>query len=305
MVQIGTTNDPISAPGLSELLPKITQASRDQFWNVYQEFDWPEVWDERQYAMSPELVSLYGTTFWDKLTETQIKKLSLYELANFFSLTLQGERPLVAGISDRLYGKRLDAPSTEYMHHFLDEENKHMIMFGMFCNQYIGKVYPEKKMVLDRQYKNKLEEEIVFFTKVMVVEEVGDFYNVKMMLDNAIHPLVKKINAVHHRDESRHLGFGRLHLNALCEQGLPQMSIEMRQGFSDWLAAYLKSSLHDFYNPTMYNDAGLKEVLGMSGYEIREAVLGDPVTQVFRQKATKKLVNYFLKTGLLLESPQL
>ena len=64
-------------------------------------------------------------------------------------LTLQGERPLVAGISDRLYSKRVTADATEYLHHFLDEENKHMVMFGMFLNRYVGKVYPEKKIALD------------------------------------------------------------------------------------------------------------------------------------------------------------
>jgi hypothetical protein len=89
---------------------------------------------------------------WDALDESTSSKTAgqVYECANFFSLTLQGERPLVAGISDRLYSKRVTADATEYLHHFLDEENKHMVMFGMFLNRYVGKVYPEKKIALDR-----------------------------------------------------------------------------------------------------------------------------------------------------------
>src|SRR5690606_19719917 len=125
------------------------------------------------------LVSVYGTELWDRMTEAQQKKLSLYEVANFFALTLHGERSLVAGMSDLLYSSKMTPQATEYLHHFIDEENKHMIMFGTFCQRYLSKVYPEKKIALPREYA-KGEAEVMFFCKVMVVEELGDYYNVTM-----------------------------------------------------------------------------------------------------------------------------
>lgn len=283
----------------NDLAARLTKQSREQFWNVYTEFDWPERLSGERYCMSPELISIHGTELWDALEEDQRKRVSLYEIANFFSLTLQGERPLVAGLSDRLYSKRLTSDQTEYIHHFIDEENKHMIMFGMFLNRYVGKVYPEKKIALDREYA-KGEEEVAFFCKVMVVEELGDYYNVKMMLDDAIEPLVKQINWVHHRDESRHLGFGRRHLTELCEKWVPTWTPEVRAGFAAWLAQYVKSSWNDFYNPTMYKDAGLE-----NGYEVRKMALAHPATAEHRRKASKKLVNIFLRLGLLDEAPAL
>lgn len=283
----------------SELAVRLTHQSREQFWNVYTEFDWPESLDPEKYAMTPELISIHGTELWDSLSEEQRRKLSLYEVGNFFSLTLQGERPLVAGLSDRLYSKRLTEEGTEYIHHFIDEENKHMIMFGLFLNKYLGKVYPEKKLSLDREY-TKGEEEVAFFCKVMVVEELGDYYNVKMMLDKEIEPIVQRINWVHHRDESRHLGFGRRHLTELAEKWLPEWSAETKKGFSDWLGQYVKSSWNDFYNPTMYKDAGLEKP-----YQVRKMALAHPATAEHRRKASKKLVNIFLRLGLLEESPVL
>jgi hypothetical protein len=283
----------------SELAVRLSAQSREQFWNVYTEFEWPEKLLGDRYAMPPELISIYGTELWDTLDEAQRLELSLYEIANFFSLTLQGERPLVAGLSDRLYSKRLTGEQTEYIHHFIDEENKHMIMFGIFLNKYVGKVYPEKKIAFDREYV-KGEEELAFFCKVMVVEELGDYYNVKMMLDETIEPLVKQINWVHHRDESRHLGFGRRHLTELAEKWLPEWNEETRKGFGDWLAAYLKSSWNDFYNPSIYKDAEIG-----NGYEIRKMALAHPKTAEHRAKASKKLVNIFLRLGLLPEAPAL
>ena len=286
----------------SELAIRLTAQSREQFWNVYTELDWPESLDLSRYCMSPELISIHGTELWDALSEDQRRRLSLYEVANFFSLTLQGERPLVAGLSDRLYSKRVSTETTEYLHHFIDEENKHMIMFGLFLNKYVGKVYPEKKMVLDRTYQPG-EEEIAFFCKVMVVEELGDYYNVKMMIDDSIEPVVKQINWVHHRDESRHLGFGRRHLTELAERYLPTWDQRTREGFASWLSSYVQSSWNDFYNPSMYKDAGLPEWGYGTGYAIRKMALAHPATAEHRRRASKKLVNIFLRLGLLDEAP--
>lgn len=283
----------------SALAEQLIKASRRETWDVYTYFDWPETIPADAWAMSPELVSIYGTPAWDALSEEQQKRLALYEIGNFFSLTLQGERPLVAGMSDRLYSQRFTAAETEYMHHFMDEENKHMVMFGMFCRRYIGKIYPEKKLTLPREFV-KGEEDVAYFCKVMVVEELGDYYNVVMMRDKRIHPIVQEINFVHHRDESRHLGFGRQLTTELWNKWSPTWTDEVRARFQAWLAAYLKSSWGDFYNPTMYKDAGLE-----NGYELRTMALDHAVCRAQREKASKKLVNYFLRNGMLAEQPVL
>ncbi len=279
------------------LAVRLTQKSREQFWNVYTDIDWPERLTPDLYCMSPELVSIYGTELWDELDEEQRIRLSLYELANFFSLTLQGERPLVAGLSDRLYSKRMSSEQTEYLHHFIDEENKHMIMFGLFLSRYVGKVYPDKKVRIDKRHANG-EDELTFFCKVMVVEELGDYYNVKMMMDDRIQPIVRQLNEVHHRDESRHLGFGRRHLADLAQKWIPTWEADTRQRFAEWLAEYLRVSVWDFYNPTMYRDAGLAKP-----YEIRRMALEHPIAAEHRARVSKKLTGIFLRLGLLKEPP--
>lgn len=288
---------------VNELATRLTKQSRELHWNVYTEIHWPAQLDRERYCMSPELISLYGTDVWDALDEDQRKRLSFYELANFFSLTLQGERPLVAGLSDRLYSSRVTQAQTDYLHHFIDEENKHMVMFGLFLIKYLGKVYPEKKLAIERRY-SKGEEEIAFFCKVMVVEELGDYYNVRMMMDDTIEPTVQRINWIHHRDESRHLGFGRRHLQQLCEKWVPTWSESTRADFARWLTQYLSSSWGDFYNPALYRDAALGD-LGPSGYELRKMALSHPVCAAHRQKVSKKLINVFLRAGLLPEAPSL
>lgn len=283
----------------SQLAARLSGASRRKFWNVYDKFDWPASLDPKAWYMPPELISIYGTPVYESLGEDQKRRLSLYEIANLFSSVLRGEVLLVQGLAQRLHARGNGPEITGYLHHFADEENKHMIMFGEFCQRYIGKVYPDKKIALPREYAQG-EEEVAFFCMAMVVEELGDYYNVLIDPDERVDPLVRKINRVHHIDEARHLAFGRVHLADLFARCSPQWSAETLAGFRSWLADYLRANWGDFYNPTMYRDAGLSDA-----YEVRQMALAHPACAAHRQRASAKLVNYFVKTGLLAAAPAL
>jgi hypothetical protein len=283
----------------TQIATRLSKASCKKFYDVYNAFEWPEKLQEGAWCMPPELLTLYGTPVYDTLDEATLKRLSLHEISNLFSLVLQGERLLVRGLADRLYSTSNNREITEYLHHFLDEENKHMVMFGEFCHRYIGKVYPEKKLAMPREFA-KGQEEVVFFCMAMVVEELGDYYNVVIAKDERVDPLVREINRFHHIDEARHLAFGRLYLAELFERYSPQWPAHTLAEFRAWLAAYLKASWADYYNPSVYRDAGIADA-----YEVRQAALAHPRSVAHRRRASDKLVSYFLKTGLLSEEPAL
>ncbi len=274
--------------------------SVERAWNPYTVFDWPEKLDPAsEYYMSPELISLYGTDIWDNLDETQRKVLSFYEIGNLFSFVLLGEKPVVTGMADRLYRKDTVGPITDYLHHFIDEENRHMVMFNTYCQKYLGKIYPEKKLVVTRDYAAG-EEDIVFYCRVLIVEELGDVYNLKMQSDERINPLVRDINAYHHKDEARHLAFGRAWAVELFNQHTSRWSGEELERFQSWLAEYFASSWTDFYNPSVYRDAGLE-----NSYELRQMALKDPICRRFREESSKKLVKFFVENGFLKDAPVL
>jgi len=283
-----------------ELAPRLCEASVKKIWDVYSTFDWPESLDpSAEWYMRPDLISIYGTETYDALSETQQKKLSFYEIINFFSFVLYGERPLIEGLMHRMYRKSTLGIVTDYLHHFVDEENKHMIMFGEFCNRYAGKIYPEKKLAFPREYA-KGEEDVAFFCKVLIVEELGDYYNLEMMSEKSINPLVSKINRVHHVDEARHLAFGREYLREIFEDCRADWTHEQTQSFQAWLANYLVSSWGDFYNPAVYKDAGIPD-----GYKVRKMALEHSACRETRERISKKVVDYFLEVELLSEAPAL
>lgn len=281
----------------SQIATRLSKASCKKFYDVYNTFEWPVTLQKDAWCMPPELISIYGTPVYDSLDEATRLRLSLHEISNLFSLVLQGERLLVQGLAHRLYSTSNNREITEYLHHFLDEENKHMVMFGEFCHRYIGKVYPEKKLAMPREFA-KGQEEVVFFCMAMVVEELGDYYNVVIAKDERVDPLVREINKVHHIDEARHLAFGRLYLAELFERYSPQWSDQSLAEFRQWLANYFKASWADYYNPTVYRDAGITDA-----YDVRQMALSHPECLAHRRRASEKVLSYFIKTGLLSEEP--
>lgn len=282
-----------------KIADRLSRGSKKLFYDVHTRFSWPETLDASVWTMSPEYVSLYGTAIWRKMSDADQRKLAFHECAGFFSMILHGERPLLEGMSHRLYTLEKNLTITEYMHHFLDEENKHMIMFSSFLRRYHGKVYPEKKVPHERAYA-KGEEDIVFFAKVLVVEELSDVYNVAMAADKRLAPIVREINHVHHVDEARHIHFGRAYLKQLWDRYAPLWAEDRRQSFRTWLVEYINACWRDFYSPYVYRDAGLKDP-----YSVRELALSSPVCRAHRQRCSEKYIDNLVDSGILLEAPVL
>lgn len=284
----------------AQLAVRLSDASVRKSWDPYTLFDWPAALEpEANWYMSPELVSIYGTDAWEALDEAQQKRLSFYELVNLFSFVLLGERLLIEGMMNRTYRRATAGAITEYLHHFVDEENKHMIMFSGFCNRYAKGVYPEKKIAAPREMP-KGGDEVGFFCKALIVEMIGDVYNVEMMRDKRIHPLVAQINKVHHIDEARHIRFGGEYVGEVFARVSADWTADDLRTFQTWLAQFLVSSWGDFYNPSVYRDAGLADA-----YAIRKMALSHPVCRKMREDTSADLVRFFLDVGLLDESPEL
>jgi P-aminobenzoate N-oxygenase AurF len=295
----------MSAPTQTTIRPtedvaqKLTRASQKFFYDVTTKLEWPETLDASQWAMAPELVSLYGTPVWDELTDEGRKKLAFHEIAGFFSVILNGERPLLEGVSHRLYTLEKNLTITGYMHHFLDEENKHMMMFSTFLQRYVGKFYPEKKVPFARPMA-KGEDDIAFFAKVLVVEELSDYYNVAMGHDERLPQIIQDLNWTHHVDEARHVHFGRAYLRELWERTIPSWSDEQIAGFRTWLVDYVNSSWRDFYNPSVYRDAGIQDP-----FAAREQALRSRVCREHRQRCSARFLENLVESGLLTEVPAL
>lgn len=288
----------MNRPELTPVVERLCDLSQRQYANPYAEIEWPERLDPDQWFMSPELISIHGTDAYDALSDLDRRRLSFFEAVNFFSLNIHGERPLVEGLARRLYRKGHQAIAS-YLHHFLDEENKHMIYFGGFCTRYAGKIYPDKKLTVPRTYAPG-EEDFLFFAKILIFEEVVDVYNIRMAQDARLAPLARRINLLHHLDEARHLVFGRLLVQTLWREHAARWSGATVQALRDYLAAYLVATWQEYFNPDVYRDAGLEDPFGL-----RERAFVHPAARAQRRGISAGCVRYLIQNGILLEEPAL
>lgn len=283
---------------MGTVVSTLCRVSEEQFADPFRALSWPETLDPAQWFFSPELVSIHGMPEYEALHEEQKKRLSFCETINFFSLNIHGEKALIEGLARNLYVRDNPAVSP-YLHHFLDEENKHMIYFGRFCTRYAGKIYPDKKMVFPRDYAPG-EEEFLFFTKVMIFEEIVDVYNKEMAADARLVPLAREINRLHHVDESRHLAFGRSLVKWLFQHYAPQWPASTLQAVREYVSGYLLATWREYYNVEVYRDLRLADP-----YELAARAFTRPAAVAHRRRVSGPCIKYLIDTEILLEEPSL
>lgn len=283
---------------LADTARKLCEASCKAYLNPYEYIDWADSMEREQWFMSPELLSIHGTSALNALDENALKRLSFFEAVNFFSLNIHGEKALVEGLAKRLYSKELKDYAS-YLHHFLDEENKHMIYFGGFCQRYASKVYRDRKMSIPREFAQG-EEDFLFFAKVMIFEEIVDVYNLRMSSDERLEPIARKINLVHHLEEARHLVFGRQMVEHLFEKYSPRWQPETLNALRQYLCDYIVATWKEYYNPDVYNDAGLAEP-----YDLVEEAWANDNCGRHRFEVSARLLAFLKERQMILEEPQL
>jgi hypothetical protein len=284
-------------PDLQKLSDRLCAISREQFANPHTSIEWPESIPEDGWCTSPELVSLYGTPTWDALDEAQQKRLAFFECVNFFCINIHGEKALLEGLTHRLYAREHTAHSA-YLHHFVDEENKHMLYFGTFCSRYAGKIYPDRKLALPGAEPPPKVTDFLFFVKVAVFEELVDAYNQRMGDDERLVPVVRRINEMHHRDEVRHLAFGRTLVQHLFNDLRASWSDEELAAMRAYIADYIRSTWREYYNPDVYRDAGIADA-----YKVQRAALASEATRAHRREVSKKCVRWLMDIGFFTEEP--
>jgi hypothetical protein len=273
---------------------RLSRVSVRTYQNPYTTVDWPDALDPAaDWFSSPELLSLYGTGYWDDLDEPARKGLAFAEAANFYSLNIHGEKGLMKGLAARLYRPDL-LDVAGYLHHFLDEENKHSVYFGGFCTRY-ARVYRSRQVDLGGERAPDIED-FLFFAKTMVFEEIVDQYNREQGRDGRLHPLARFINDNHHREETRHLVFGRDLVSALWRGS--DWDEQTRADLSDELAAFLTASWHEYYNPDVYADLGLADP-----WQVAEQAWASPAQQRHRRRISRRCVDFLINLGVRIDAP--
>ena len=277
-----------------DLLDRLGRMSVDDYYNPYRTFEWPASLPTGRLWMSRDLLSVDGTAAAAQLTEEQLIALSVWESANFYSLNVHGIRELLTEVVNRVHMPGFEIPS-EFFHHFIGEENEHMWFFAEFCRRY-GKIYYFPRIKLTEP-ENEAVETFLVFARILLFEEIVDYYNLRMADDESLPETVRHINRIHHRDESRHIAFGRELVSMLFHRLRGELDDAHLAGIRAYLGDYLRFCLHSFYSLPVYADAGIDNPIAF-----REAVMADPARRRMHERITRKPVSFLRRIGVLGEA---
>ncbi|MEU0090525.1 diiron oxygenase [Kribbella sp. NPDC006257] len=197
--------DQVVEQGAARLLSSAARLSRDPMTEI----DWEAGQDDR-YGLSPEWSTLYGTSYWDELSEEKRRELTRHEAASVASTGIWFELILQQMILRDVYST--DPASSEFQWALTEvaDECRHSIMFARTTGKLGAAVYRPSMLTreLGRLFKTLAYGESAY-AAILVAEEVLDVMQRDWMRDPRVLPLVRQVNNIHVVEESRHMMFAR------------------------------------------------------------------------------------------------
>ncbi|WP_106396562.1 diiron oxygenase [Actinocorallia populi] len=277
-------------PAFAEMVERLSAKSRHDHYNPYTRFTWPDRMDDGSWWMSPEHLTVHGTGLVGD--ERVLRELARRETVNFFSLHVHGIRELMIEVSRRIHTPRFAAYS-EYLHHFVGEENAHMWFFAEFCNRYAGGIYPDVSTPYQREVFEEEWEDVVVFARILIFEEIFDYYNSRMGRDRRLPEILQELHSVHHHDESRHVAFGKQFLRHLYAHAVELHGQGRTAEIEDYVKAYMAYSVRSLYNPHAYRDAGVARPL-----EVRREAMAHPAREEIHRRVMARIDRFFVSAGI-------
>jgi hypothetical protein len=195
--------------GTDETAQRLLDSSARLSRDPQTEIDW-EAPLGNGYGLSPEWSTLYGTLYWDELSEAQRVELTRHEAASVATTGIWFELILQQLILRDVYTVKPASAEFQWALTEIADECRHSIMFARVSGRLVDAEYrpPARARELGRMFKTVATGETAY-AAILVAEEVLDVMQRDWMRDRRVEPLVRTVNHIHVVEESRHMVFAR------------------------------------------------------------------------------------------------
>ncbi|QKW09259.1 diiron oxygenase [Streptomyces sp. NA04227] len=239
-----------------EVTGRLLDSAEQLSYDPVTEVDWKTPLDKDFHGASPEWSTLYGTDYWNELTEAQRKELTRQEAASVASTGIWFEMILQQMVLRDIYSMDPTDPKFQWALTEIADECRHSIMFARGAEKLQAPPYKPNRLVMElgRAFKTIAFGEAAY-AAILVAEEVLDVMQRDWMRDERVVPFVRTINNIHVVEESRHMKFARDEtVRRMRGTGFVRRQI---QAFVISVAAYL--IVTSMVNKKVYKNAGLDQ----------------------------------------------
>lgn len=189
---------------------RLLDSSAQLSYDPLTEVDWDTPLDTNFHGASPEWSTLYGTPYWNELSDAQRKALTRQEAASVASTGIWFEMILQQMVLRDIYAKDPTDDTVQWALTEIADECRHSIMFARGAKKLQAPAYRPHRVALElgRFFKTVAFGEAAY-AAILVAEEVLDVMQRDWMRDERVVPFVRTINNIHVVEESRHMKFAR------------------------------------------------------------------------------------------------
>jgi P-aminobenzoate N-oxygenase AurF len=212
-------------------LLSLYQKGKDKQWDSVKRIDWDiEVDPYNALGLPDQSIAMYGTPYWDRMSEQNLRDLRR-ELASWqFSQFMHGEQgAMITGA--RIVETVPDLDAKFYAATQTMDEARHVEIFSKFLHDKIGMVYPinTKLQQLLGDTLSDRRWDMPYLGMQVLIEGLA-LAAFGVLRDVSSKPLPKQILTYVMQDEARHVAFGRLALRDYYKQ-LSTAEIAEREEF--------------------------------------------------------------------------
>ncbi|MFI0504163.1 diiron oxygenase [Streptomyces albogriseolus] len=197
-------------PSDDDVARRLLDSSAQLSYDPLTEVDWDTPLDKDFHGASPEWSTLYGTAYWDEMSDAQRKELTRQEAASVACTGIWFEMILQQMILRDIYSKDPTDETFQWALTEIADECRHSIMFARGAKKLGAPAYRPHRVAVElgRLFKTTAFGEAAY-AAILVAEEVLDVMQRDWMRDERVVPFVRTINNIHVVEESRHMMFAR------------------------------------------------------------------------------------------------
>jgi hypothetical protein len=275
------------------------QAKRDQ-WNAGTDIDWARPLSGDGGLIADDLVDIYGTRYWDRLSEAQRIELNRRVSQWRLSTLVHGEHGAMLVCSQMVENVNGQDAKLFQATQVVDEARHNEVLQRYLELRLDGRTYPLAGNV--REIFDTLLGTSAWYLKTIGLQLVAETFAVslfRMLAETSKDEVLREVCRRILQDEARHMGFGMLSLPAVVGEATEAERREM-EDFAVWA---LVRTLTGIFPLPAYEDMGFSraEIDDIRRLRRERAAGGDATAfrKFFRRDLHTALVRNLEKIGLL------
>jgi len=283
------------------------QAKRDQ-WNAATDIDWDRKLEGDGGLLADDLVDIYGTKFWDKLSPDQRVEVNHRVTRWRLSTLVHGEHGAILVCSQIVQNVEGQDAKLFQATQVVDEARHNEVLQRYIDLRLDGQTYPLAGNV--RELFDSLLGTSSWYLKTIGLQLVAETFAVslfRMLAESSKDEVLREVCRRILADEARHMGFGMLSLPAVVAEASERERHEM-EDFTVWA---LVRTLTGIFPQPAYEDMGFSraDIDEIKRLRRERAAGGDETAfrKYFRRDLHTALVRNLQRIGLLTErvAPQM